>query len=152
MFKMQIFNAKIDILVHKISFVYKQDDNQDVFCCTKVIKGHWNIPESLFFGISTCSLLNGFPGWGFAIGTEIQIHSWRLFIFVCLFPALAALVGVIFMPESPRFLLEVRSSVSRFFKNIGFSLLLIGGWLRITTENTEIYAPYPYIHYVSVQY
>nr|XP_033966436.1 LOW QUALITY PROTEIN: synaptic vesicle glycoprotein 2Ba [Pseudochaenichthys georgianus] len=45
-------------------------------------------------------------GWGFAIGTEIQIHSWRLFIFVCLFPALAALIGVIFMPESPRFLLE----------------------------------------------
>ncbi|KAM9366523.1 synaptic vesicle glycoprotein 2Ba [Symphorus nematophorus] len=45
-------------------------------------------------------------GWGFAIGTEFQMHSWRLFILVCLFPALAALVGVIFMPESPRFLLE----------------------------------------------
>ncbi|KAA8595974.1 hypothetical protein FQN60_011265 [Etheostoma spectabile] len=45
-------------------------------------------------------------GWGFAIGTEFQIHSWRIFILVCLFPALAALVGVIFMPESPRFLLE----------------------------------------------
>ncbi|KAG7242612.1 hypothetical protein INR49_020325, partial [Caranx melampygus] len=45
-------------------------------------------------------------GWGFAIGTEFQIHSWRLFILVCLFPALAALVGVVFMPESPRFLLE----------------------------------------------
>lgn len=37
------------------------------------------------------------------------MHSWRLFIFVCLFPALAALVGIVFMPESPRFLLEVRS-------------------------------------------
>uniref|UniRef100_A0A674MLW7 Synaptic vesicle glycoprotein 2Ba n=1 Tax=Takifugu rubripes TaxID=31033 RepID=A0A674MLW7_TAKRU len=45
-------------------------------------------------------------GWGFAIGTEFQMHSWRLFILVCLLPALAALVGVIFMPESPRFLLE----------------------------------------------
>lgn len=38
------------------------------------------------------------------------MHSWRLFILVCLLPALAALVGVIFMPESPRFLLEVSSS------------------------------------------
>lgn len=55
----------------------------------------------------TCSLIDGLPGWGFAIGSEFQIHSWRLFIFVCLFPALAALVGVVFMPESPRFLLEV---------------------------------------------
>uniref|UniRef100_H3D2Y7 Synaptic vesicle glycoprotein 2Ba n=1 Tax=Tetraodon nigroviridis TaxID=99883 RepID=H3D2Y7_TETNG len=45
-------------------------------------------------------------GWGFAIGTEFQMHSWRLFILVCLLPALAALVGVVFMPESPRFLLE----------------------------------------------
>uniref|UniRef100_A0A672F9F7 Synaptic vesicle glycoprotein 2B-like n=1 Tax=Salarias fasciatus TaxID=181472 RepID=A0A672F9F7_SALFA len=45
-------------------------------------------------------------GWGFAIGSEFQMHSWRLYILVCLFPALAALVGIIFMPESPRFLLE----------------------------------------------
>uniref|UniRef100_A0A8C6TM94 Synaptic vesicle glycoprotein 2Ba n=1 Tax=Neogobius melanostomus TaxID=47308 RepID=A0A8C6TM94_9GOBI len=45
-------------------------------------------------------------GWGFSLGSEFQMHSWRLFILVCLFPALAALVGVVFMPESPRFLLE----------------------------------------------
>lgn len=64
--------------------------------------GVWNI---------TCSPLPCFAGWGFAIGSELQIHSWRLFILVCLFPALAALVGVVFMPESPRFLLEVRSDV-----------------------------------------
>uniref|UniRef100_A0A8C5D4M8 Synaptic vesicle glycoprotein 2B-like n=1 Tax=Gouania willdenowi TaxID=441366 RepID=A0A8C5D4M8_GOUWI len=45
-------------------------------------------------------------GWGFSIGSEFQMHSWRLFILVCLFPALAALIGIVFMPESPRFLLE----------------------------------------------
>ncbi|MEQ2304325.1 hypothetical protein AMECASPLE_025862, partial [Ameca splendens] len=45
-------------------------------------------------------------GWGFTIGTQFQMHSWRLFMFVCLFPALAALIGIVFMPESPRFLLE----------------------------------------------
>ncbi|MEQ2158409.1 hypothetical protein GOODEAATRI_012018 [Goodea atripinnis] len=39
--------------------------------------------------------------WGFTIGTQFQMHSWRLFMFVCLFPALAALIGIVFMPESP---------------------------------------------------
>lgn len=61
------------------------------------------------------------PGWGFAIGTEFQIHSWRLFILVCLFPALAALVGVVFMPESPRFLLEVRADVALLTYGVLFS-------------------------------
>uniref|UniRef100_A0A667WPD4 Synaptic vesicle glycoprotein 2Ba n=1 Tax=Myripristis murdjan TaxID=586833 RepID=A0A667WPD4_9TELE len=45
-------------------------------------------------------------GWGFAIGTEFQMHSWRLYILMCILPALAGLVGLYFMPESPRFLLE----------------------------------------------
>ncbi|KAJ3593534.1 hypothetical protein NHX12_005868 [Muraenolepis orangiensis] len=44
--------------------------------------------------------------WGFAIGTEVQFHGWRAYILVCTFPAIAALVGVVFMPESPRYLLE----------------------------------------------
>lgn len=61
----------------------------------------------------TLCIPSDFSGWGFAIGSEFQMHSWRLFIFVCLFPALAALVGLVFMPESPRFLLEVRT----FIKN-----------------------------------
>uniref|UniRef100_A0A6Q2Z965 Major facilitator superfamily (MFS) profile domain-containing protein n=1 Tax=Esox lucius TaxID=8010 RepID=A0A6Q2Z965_ESOLU len=45
-------------------------------------------------------------GWGFSLGSEYQIHSWRIFILVCMFPAIIALVGLVFMPESPRFLLE----------------------------------------------
>ncbi|KAG7275832.1 hypothetical protein CRUP_016772 [Coryphaenoides rupestris] len=45
-------------------------------------------------------------GWGFAIGTEVQFHGWRAYILVCVFPAVAALVGAMFIPESPRFLLE----------------------------------------------
>lgn len=79
-------------------------------CHTTVILrlGHYNMPQRRAFEILTGASLCGFPGWGFAIGTEFQIHSWRLFILVCLFPALAALIGIIFMPESPRFLLEVR--------------------------------------------
>ncbi|XP_043084699.1 synaptic vesicle glycoprotein 2B isoform X2 [Puntigrus tetrazona] len=45
-------------------------------------------------------------GWGFSMGTEFQFHSWRVFVLVCALPAIAAFVGLMFMPESPRFLLE----------------------------------------------
>ncbi|XP_048829186.1 synaptic vesicle glycoprotein 2B-like [Brienomyrus brachyistius] len=45
-------------------------------------------------------------GWGFSMGSEMQLHSWRVFVFVCALPAIAALIGLMFMPESPRFLLE----------------------------------------------
>lgn len=50
-------------------------------------------------------------GWGFSMGTEFQFHSWRVFVLVCALPAIAALIGLMFMPESPRFLLEVHHSV-----------------------------------------
>ncbi|TMS05987.1 Synaptic vesicle glycoprotein 2B [Larimichthys crocea] len=46
-------------------------------------------------------------GWGFSMGTEFQFHSWRVFVLVAALPAIASLVGLTFMPESPRFLLEV---------------------------------------------
>ncbi len=104
--------------------------------------------------ILICSLLHDFSGWGFAIGTEFQMHSWRLFIFVCLFPTLAALVGVVFMPESPRFLLEVRFSVARL-KYARLKHLL--QWQNIKTclsvlikKNSEMPQKYLDIHSVSL--
>ncbi|XP_062868804.1 synaptic vesicle glycoprotein 2Ba [Trichomycterus rosablanca] len=45
-------------------------------------------------------------GWGFSMGTEFQFHSWRVFVLVCFLPSVAALAGLFFMPESPRYLLE----------------------------------------------
>ncbi|XP_028678737.1 synaptic vesicle glycoprotein 2B-like [Erpetoichthys calabaricus] len=45
-------------------------------------------------------------GWGFSMGTHYQFHSWRVFILMCILPALSSLIGLVFMPESPRFLLE----------------------------------------------
>uniref|UniRef100_A0A3P8UEP4 Synaptic vesicle glycoprotein 2Bb n=1 Tax=Cynoglossus semilaevis TaxID=244447 RepID=A0A3P8UEP4_CYNSE len=45
-------------------------------------------------------------GWGFSMGSEIQFHSWRVFILVAALPAVTSLIGLTFMPESPRFLLE----------------------------------------------
>lgn len=49
-----------------------------------------------------------FPGWGFSMGTKYHFHSWRVFVLVCALPCIASLVALKFMPESPRFLLEVR--------------------------------------------
>ncbi|XP_005795862.1 synaptic vesicle glycoprotein 2B-like [Xiphophorus maculatus] len=45
-------------------------------------------------------------GWGFSMGTELQFHSWRVFVIIAALPAVTSLVGLTFMPESPRFLLE----------------------------------------------
>ncbi|XP_078386146.1 synaptic vesicle glycoprotein 2B-like isoform X1 [Cetorhinus maximus] len=46
-------------------------------------------------------------GWGFSMGTSFQFHSWRLFVVVCALPSLSSLIGLLFMPESPRYLLEI---------------------------------------------
>lgn len=48
-----------------------------------------------------------FPGWGFSMGTNYHFHSWRVFVIVCALPCTLSLVALKFMPESPRFLLEV---------------------------------------------
>ncbi|MGH0180981.1 UNVERIFIED_CONTAM: hypothetical protein FKN15_005229 [Acipenser sinensis] len=44
--------------------------------------------------------------WGSSMGTSYQFHSWRVFVLVCTLPSISSLIGLIFMPESPRFLLE----------------------------------------------
>ncbi|XP_026528809.1 synaptic vesicle glycoprotein 2B [Notechis scutatus] len=46
-------------------------------------------------------------GWGFSMGTHYHFHSWRVFVVVCSLPCIASLVALKFMPESPRFLLEI---------------------------------------------
>ncbi|XP_077173776.1 synaptic vesicle glycoprotein 2B [Paroedura picta] len=46
-------------------------------------------------------------GWGFSMGTNYHFHSWRVFVVICSLPCIASLVALKFMPESPRFLLEI---------------------------------------------
>lgn len=46
-------------------------------------------------------------GWGFSMGTNYHYHSWRVFVIVCALPCTVSLVALKFMPESPRFLLEM---------------------------------------------
>ncbi|KAI4810953.1 hypothetical protein KUCAC02_013880 [Chaenocephalus aceratus] len=45
-------------------------------------------------------------GWSFQMGSAYQFHSWRVFVLVCAFPAVAAISALTIMPESPRFYLE----------------------------------------------
>lgn len=47
-------------------------------------------------------------GWSFSMGSAYQFHSWRVFVVVCALPCVSAVVALTFMPESPRFYLEVR--------------------------------------------
>ncbi|XP_043224835.1 synaptic vesicle glycoprotein 2C-like isoform X2 [Amphibalanus amphitrite] len=49
------------------------------------------------------------PRTGVMVVIEERAHfsSWRVFLLVCNLPSLLALLGLTFMPESPRFLLEV---------------------------------------------
>ncbi|XP_043934301.1 synaptic vesicle glycoprotein 2B [Protopterus annectens] len=46
-------------------------------------------------------------GWGFSMGTNYQFHSWRVFVIICALPCLSSIIALKFMPESPRFLLEL---------------------------------------------
>lgn len=42
------------------------------------------------------------------MGSAYQFHSWRVFVVVCALPCVSAVVALTFMPESPRFYLEVK--------------------------------------------
>lgn len=46
-------------------------------------------------------------GWGFSMGTHYHFHSWRVFVIVCALPCTVSMLALKFMPESPRFLLEM---------------------------------------------
>ncbi|EPY79510.1 synaptic vesicle glycoprotein 2C [Camelus ferus] len=51
--------------------------------------------------------ISSFSGWSFSMGSAYQFHSWRVFVIVCALPCVFSVVALTFMPESPRFLLEV---------------------------------------------
>uniref|UniRef100_A0A4W5QER2 Synaptic vesicle glycoprotein 2C n=1 Tax=Hucho hucho TaxID=62062 RepID=A0A4W5QER2_9TELE len=46
-------------------------------------------------------------GWSFSMGSAYQFHSWRVFVVVCALPCVCAVVALTFIPESPRFFLEM---------------------------------------------
>ncbi|CAB1318660.1 unnamed protein product [Coregonus sp. 'balchen'] len=52
-------------------------------------------------------------GWSFSMGSAYQFHSWRVFVVVCALPCVCAVVALTFMPESPRFFLEIHDTNMR---------------------------------------
>ncbi|XP_053195954.1 synaptic vesicle glycoprotein 2C-like isoform X1 [Scomber japonicus] len=48
-----------------------------------------------------------YSSWSFSMGSAYQFHSWRVFVVVCALPCVSAVVALTFMPESPRFFLEM---------------------------------------------
>lgn len=63
-------------------------------------------------------------GWSFSMGSAYQFHSWRVFVVVCALPCVSAVVALTFMPESPRFFLEVRARILHFRAHVvGFSVI-----------------------------
>lgn len=63
-------------------------------------------------------------GWSFSMGSAYQFHSWRVFVVVCALPCVSAVVALTFMPESPRFYLEVREKRCIVAAAAPFSLLM----------------------------
>lgn len=64
------------------------------------------------------------------MGSAYQFHSWRVFVVVCALPCVSAVVALTFMPESPRFYLEVRDTHARTHARTSsvappFSLLMV---------------------------
>lgn len=65
------------------------------------------------------------------MGSAYQFHSWRVFVVVCALPCVCSVVALTFMPESPRFLLEV--TLAPVFTRWGFlcssAARAFGWWL-----------------------
>jgi VNT family MFS transporter (synaptic vesicle glycoprotein 2) len=52
-----------------------------------------------------------FAGIGVVIENKEHFSAWHQFLLVCSLPSLAAIIGLIFLPESPRYLLEAGREV-----------------------------------------
>ncbi|UYV81263.1 SV2A [Cordylochernes scorpioides] len=46
-------------------------------------------------------------GMGIVLSRNLHFNSWRIFLLLCSLPAILSCLGLIFFPESPRYLLEV---------------------------------------------
>lgn len=82
-----------------------RERNKVVFFLQKFRRLNDKTPAGLTLFVFLCA------GWSFSMGSAYQFHSWRVFVVVCALPCVSAVVALTFMPESPRFYLEVRDSV-----------------------------------------
>ncbi|KAK7933557.1 hypothetical protein WMY93_004453 [Mugilogobius chulae] len=66
----------------------------------------WMIGE-IYASAMAWAIIPHYGNWSFSMGSAYQFHSWRVFVVVCALPCVCAVVALTFMPESPRFYLEV---------------------------------------------
>ena len=52
-----------------------------------------------------------FLGGAVVLENKEHFSAWHQFLLVCSLPSLAAIIGLVFMPESPRYLLEAGREV-----------------------------------------
>lgn len=71
------------------------------------------------------------------MGSAYQFHSWRVFVVVCALPCVSAVVALTFMPESPRFYLEVGEKLRILILATPFSLLMT---VKMTHKGMSIVA------------
>ena len=64
----------------------------------------------LFYNLHVHTLSFFHTELSFDITDTYTFGSWRLFLVLCTTPILLALLGLMVMPESPRFLLQVRQA------------------------------------------
>jgi hypothetical protein len=50
-------------------------------------------------------------GIGVVVDNKEHFSAWHQFLLVCSLPSLAAIIGLVFLPESPRYLLEAGREV-----------------------------------------
>lgn len=57
------------------------------------------------------------PRSGLTLMNSRRLHfgSWRVFLLVCAIPSVVSLIGLVFLPESPRYLLEVGRDVEAMY-------------------------------------
>lgn len=104
----------VDIVWHRfhLNFVSESFNRMWIILTSMFIESlqFWFCLSSIFLWCDClCCCAPLFTGWSFSMGSAYQFHSWRVFVVVCALPCVCAVVALTFMPESPRFYLEVNS-------------------------------------------
>lgn len=103
-------------------YLESSSSSRSALTCSILILGSCTLTLKMWLGfycVNKWSIRNlRCVGWGFSMGTEFQFHSWRVFVLVCFLPSVAALVGLFFIPESPRYLLQVIQLLSKDLQSI----------------------------------
>ncbi|XP_064422065.1 synaptic vesicle glycoprotein 2B isoform X3 [Latimeria chalumnae] len=92
-------------------------------------------------------------GWGFSMGTSYQFHSWRVFVIICALPCIASIIALKFMPESPRFLLEVgrHDEAWMILKNIHDTNMRAKGTPEVVFTVSNIKTPKQIDEFIEIQ-